>query len=360
MGYNPFREGLNNFFKIRYSVESFSKLFKKEVPLHKHTFWYYLGGTTLFLIFVQIATGILLLIYYRPTAEGAFESVKFIMTKVEFGWLIRSVHVWSANFAICSAFIHLLSTYFLRAYRPPRELTWVTGCFLFFILLGFGFTGYLLPWNTLSFFATKVGTEITAKVPFIGGLISKILRGGEEIGDATLARFFAIHVAVLPLILFFIVGVHLAMIQIQGMSWPPSVPEERRHRSLRFFPNFFLRDLVVWLFIFGIALSLSVYFPAELGEKADPFQPTPAGIRPEWYFLFMFQTLKLFPSYIGPLEGEVVAIGLIGVVVLGLVLVPFLDIWSKRERFSPFLILGVVGLLYVIVMTVMAYWAPAP
>jgi len=354
----PLRDRFDSFFKTRYSLESFSKLFKKEVPLHKHTFWYYLGGTTLFLIFVQIATGILLLVYYRPTAEGAFESVKFIMTKVEFGWLIRSVHVWSANFAIFSAFVHLLSAFFLRAYRKPRELTWVTGCFLFFILLGFGFTGYLLPWNTLSFFATKVGTEITAKVPLIGGLLSKILRGGEEIGDATLARFFSVHVAVLPLLLFFILGIHLAMIQIQGMSWPPAMPEEKKNRSLRFFPNFFLRDLVVWLFIFGIALSLSVYLPAELGQKADPFQPTPAGIRPEWYFLFMFQTLKLFPSYVGPLEGEVVAIALIGLAALGLILVPFLDVWSKRERFSPFLILGILGLLYVISMTVVALMAP--
>ena len=360
MGRPSVRDRLKSFFGSRYPLETFAHFQEKQVPLHRHTFWYYLGGTTLFLIFVQIATGILLLFYYRPTSESAFESVKFIMTKVEFGWLIRSVHAWSANFAILSAFVHLFSAYFLRSYRKPRELTWVTGCFLLFILLGFGFTGYLLPWNTLSFFATKVGTEITAQVPLIGRLLGRILRGGEEIGDATLARFFSIHVAVLPLLLFLVLGIHLLMVQFQGMSWPPGVAEEKKNRSLRFFPNFFLRDLVVWLFIFGIALSLSVYFPAELGQKADPFQPTPTGIRPEWYFLFLFQSLKLFPGHIGPLEGEVVAIALIGLAGAGLILVPFLDVWSKRERWSPFLILGVLALLYIVGATVLALRVPVP
>ncbi len=377
MGKPSFREGLRSFLNARYSLESFSKLFKeKQVPVHRHSLWYYLGGTTLFFIIVQIATGILLLFYYRPTSEGAFESVKFIMTKVEFGWLIRSVHAWSANCVIFSAFVHLLSAFFLRAYRKPRELTWVTGCFLFFLLLGFGFTGYLLPWNTLSYFATKVGTEITAKVPGVGPLLSRILRGGDDVGDATLARFFSIHVAMLPLLLFFLMGIHLLMVQIQGMSWPPSfdsgeprrssesgggppsVPEEKKNRSIPFFPNFFLRDLVVWLTIFGIILSLSVYFPAELGQKADPYQPTPAGIRPEWYFLFLFQTLKFFPGHVGPFEGDLLAIVLINLAGLGLILTPFLDIWTKRGRFSPFLILGLLGLLYVIAATTMALLAP--
>jgi len=341
-------------------VGPLSKLFQeKEVPLHRHTFWYYLGGITLFLLVVQIVTGVLLLFYYRPTVASAFESVRFIMTKVEFGWLIRSVHAWSANGVIFFALLHLLSAFFLRAYRKPRELTWVTGCLLLFILLGFGFTGYLLPWNTISFFATKVGTEITAQVPLVGKFIGKILRGGESIGDATLARFFTIHVAVLPLLLLLLLGAHLMMVQLQGMSWPLSIPQERKDRTLKFFPNFFLRDLVTWLFVFGVILSLSVYFPTELGEKADPFQPTPLGIRPEWYFLFLFQTLKLFPSHVGPIEGELLAMGLIGLAGAGLVLVPFLDVWTKRERWSPFLILGLLGLLYVVAMTVWAYQTPA-
>jgi cytochrome b6 len=350
-------EKIDAFLKERYSLEHLKDLVKeKQVPLHRHTFWYYLGGTTLFLIFIQIITGILLLFYYKPTADGAFESVKFIMTKVEFGWMIRSVHAWAGNFAILSAFVHLFSTFFLRAYRKPRELTWITGCILFFILLAFGFTGYLLPWNTLSFFATKVGTEIAAKVPLIGTLLSQILRGGNEVGDATLGRFFAIHISILPFLLTFLMLVHLMMVQIQGMSWPLSVPAEKRNRSFPFFPNFFLRDLVVWLTIFGIMLSLSVYFPTELGQKADPFLPTPTGIKPEWYFLSMFETLKFFPGYIGPMEGEVVAIVLLSLVCAGMVVIPFIDFWTKRERWSPFLVLGAIALIYMVATTIMSYY----
>src|SRR5581483_8152920 len=173
---------------------------KKAVPVHRHTIWYYFGGMTLFLFVVQVITGVLLLLYYRPSAENAFESVQFIMAEVKFGWLVRSIHSWSANLMIATMFIHMFSVYFMKAYRPPRELTWVTGALLLFIILGFGFSGYLLPWNKLAFFATKVGTEITGVVPVIGGVMVRFLRGGDDVTGATLTRFFGFHVAVLPAI----------------------------------------------------------------------------------------------------------------------------------------------------------------
>jgi cytochrome b6 len=148
----------------------------KVVPVHRHTVWYYFGGMTLFLFAIQVCTGILLLLYYRPSAEEAYESVQFIVTEVQFGWLIRSIHSWSANLMIATLMIHLFSVYFTRAYRKPRELTWVTGMFLFGIALFFGFSGYLLPWNTLAYFATKVGTDVAGQVPLVGHLIMRILR----------------------------------------------------------------------------------------------------------------------------------------------------------------------------------------
>ena len=132
----------------------------KTVPRHRLSYWYFLGGITLFLFGIQVATGILLLLYYRPGANEAFESVQYIMTRVRFGWLIRSIHSWSANLMIFTAFAHMFSVLFLKAYRKPRERTWVSGVLLLFLVMGFGFSGYLLPWNTLAFFATKVGTEI--------------------------------------------------------------------------------------------------------------------------------------------------------------------------------------------------------
>src|ERR1035437_2246227 len=150
----------------------------KEVPLHRHSIRYYFGGMTLFLFIVQVTTGIMLLLYYRPSAEMAFESVQFIITEVQFGWLIRSIHSWSANLLIAALFIHMFSVYFLSAYRAPREITWVTGVFLLLICIAFGFSGYLLPWNELAFFATKVGTEITGVVPLVGRPLLRFLRGG--------------------------------------------------------------------------------------------------------------------------------------------------------------------------------------
>jgi cytochrome b6 len=250
--------------------------------------------------------------------------------------------------------VHLASTFFLKAYRPPRELTWVSGVLLFYLLLGFGFTGYLLPWNTLAFFATKVGTEIAGTIPLVGPVLQTFLRGGSDVGDVTLTRFFWFHVAVLPIGLFILLMLHLVMIQLQGMSKPLSVKHER---SMPFFPNFFLRDLVAWSLILGMVLCVSVYWPATLGEKANPFRPTPAGIQPEWYFLWMFQTLKLFPSHVFRIEGELVAVGLTGLAGLALVLVPWLDRPARQGRSSWIVwLVGVVGLAYIVGMTGYALW----
>src|SRR5215831_15245755 len=185
----------------------------KTVPLHRLSYWYFLGGITLFLFVIQVLTGILLLLYYRPGANEAFESVQYIMTQVQFGWLIRSIHSWSANLMIFTAFAHMFSVLFLKAYRKPRELTWVSGVILLFLVMGFGFSGYLLPWNTLAFFATKVGTEITGQVPVIGKLLMILLRGGEEVTGATLTRFFGFHVAVLPGLTTLLILVHLLLVQ---------------------------------------------------------------------------------------------------------------------------------------------------
>src|SRR5215471_8647441 len=156
----------------RLSLTSLAQLArKKHVPLHRHTIWYYFGGMTLFLFGVQVSTGILLLLYYRPSAEEAYESVQFLMTEVQFGWLVRSIHAWAANLMIFALFIHLFSVLLLKAYRQPREVTWMSGVALLGLALGFGFTGYLLPWNELAYFATKVGTEITGSVPVVGSFL---------------------------------------------------------------------------------------------------------------------------------------------------------------------------------------------
>ncbi|MFQ5664013.1 MAG: cytochrome bc complex cytochrome b subunit [Terriglobia bacterium] len=345
---------LSRWFSERFGEGGMEWLQKKQVPRHRHTLWYYLGGMTLFLFLIQVVTGILLLLYYRPTPGGAFESVQFVMTKVQFGWLIRGVHAWAGNLLIFTAMLHMFSTFFLKAYRKPRELTWVTGCLLFFLFLGFGFSGYLLPWNELAFFATKVGTEMMAVVPLVGDWMLSFLRGGEEVTGATLTRFFGFHVAVLPLLTTLLLATHLFLVQRFGMSVPPAVEERARGQALptyAFFPNFLLRDLIGWYIALGVLAALAALDPWELGVKADPFSPTPAGIRPEWYFLFLFQTLKLLPSRLLWIEGEQLGVLLFGLAGLLWLLVPFLDRHPEGRSGRVITAVGAVIVLYIVVMT---------
>jgi quinol-cytochrome oxidoreductase complex cytochrome b subunit len=328
---------------------------KKEVPMHRHSVWYYFGGMTLFLFTVQVVTGILLLLYYRPSAENAFESVQFIITEVQFGWLIRSVHSWSANLLILALFIHMFSVYFMSAYRSPREITWVTGVLLLFVSIGFGFSGYLLPWNQLAFFATKVGTDIAGVVPVVGHGIMRFLRGGDDVTGATLTRFFGFHVAVLPAIATVLIGLHVLLVQMHGMSVPPGV-EGGEKKKMKFVPNFLLRDLIGWILAVGVLAALAAIFPWELGEKADAFAPAPEGIKPEWYFLFMFQTLKYLPAKVLFIDGEL--LGILGFAAGGLFwfLVPFLNRRPGHgTRKLVFNIIGIVIVAFIAIMTIVGF-----
>jgi len=335
---------------------------EKRVPVHTQELWYYLGGMTLFLFGVQVLTGILLLLYYRPSAAEAYESVQFIVAHVEFGWLIRNVHSWSANLLIATAFAHFFSVFLLKSYRKPRELTWISGVLLLFLMLAFGFSGYLLPWNELSFFATKVGTGLAGAVPLVGKFLLRLLRGGDDVTGATLSRFYGLHVAVLPALTTALVVIHLLLVQRQGMSVPLTV--ERRVEAgeplqeMPFFPNYVLRDVLAWYVALAILAALAAFYPWELGNKADPFAAVPPGIRPEWYFVATFYTLKLLPSHLLSLEGERVGVVGFGIVAALLVLIPFLDRRSARAQASPlFTILAVVGLVYLVAFTIVGYYA---
>ena len=335
---------------------------KKSVPRHRLTYWYFLGGITLFLFIIQVLTGILLLLYYRPGANEAFESVQYIMTQVQFGWLIRSIHSWSANLMIFTAFAHMFSVLFLKAYRKPRELTWLTGMVLLFLVLGFGFSGYLLPWNTLAFFATKVGTEITGQVPIIGKPLMIFLRGGEDVTGATLSRFFGFHVAVLPGLATLLILIHLLLVQRLGISVPPKLQAEwlakpLSQREMKFFPNFLLRELMAWYVALGVLGALAAILPWDLGVKADPFASAPAGIKPEWYFLFMFQTLKLIPSKVAGIDGEILGILGFGLVAFLWLLIPFFetDHPTRTRRWITGIV--VFALAYMAGMTIYGHFA---
>ncbi|HXH93513.1 MAG TPA: cytochrome b N-terminal domain-containing protein [Thermoanaerobaculia bacterium] len=335
----------------------------KTVPAHRYSVFYYLGGMTLFFFLVQVCTGVLLMLYYRPSANEAFESVEFIMTVVPFGWLIRSIHSWSANLMVFFAVLHMVSVFFLKAYRGPRELTWMSGVVLLFLIMGFGFSGYLLPWNQLAFFATKVGTDISGVVPIVGPWMVRFLRGGDRVSGGTLSRFYGWHVALLPAITFLILVVHLALVQVKGMSVPASCEDEAKQRKpMKFFPHFAMRDLSGWIFALGVLAALAALFPWELGEKADLFAPAYENIRPEWYFVFMFQTLKLIPGgEIAGIEYEAIPIMFFGAAGLLLLLIPFLDRGAQRTgRSKAWSIGGVAVLLWALGMTCWGYASLLP
>ena len=162
---------------------------KKTVPVHKHSLWYYWGGISLFFFLVQAFTVVLLLIYYRPGPD-AYESVRQITYNTNFGWLIRSVHSWAANLMVASIMVHMFSVYFMKAYRQPREFGWWSGMALLMLATVFGFSGYLLPMDDLAYFATKVGLEIPASIPVIGPALAQLVRGGLEVSEFTVQRFF--------------------------------------------------------------------------------------------------------------------------------------------------------------------------
>jgi cytochrome b6 len=321
---------------------------EKKVPRYEGSIWYYFGGVSLFLFIIQVCSGILLMMYYQPGVQTAFESVRFIVVHVRFGWLVRSIHTWSANLMIFSVFVHMFSVYFTKAFRRPRELTWFTGLALLGLCMAFGFSGYLLPWNMLAFFATKVGTAIVSVAPVVGRPIMEILRGGKDVGAATLVRFFGLHVAILPATFTAVLSVHLLMVQIQGMHEPHGwgdLPESKK-RYMPFFPNFVLRDVLLWLIVLNVIAVLAVLFPWELGHKADPSASAPLGIKPEWYFLFGYQALKYFPGKILGMDGDAVGVVTFGIGGLLWVLVPFWDArlaGGARNR-----VVNYVGLLVVI------------
>jgi hypothetical protein len=201
-------------------VAPIREILAKPVHMFSTRWWYCLGGITFVLFMIQAVTGILLAFYYKPTPDEAYASIQFIETQVRFGSAIRSIHHWSANAMVIMVVAHLLRVFITGAFKPPRELNWVSGILLFIVTLGFGFTGYLLPWDQRAFWATTVGSEIAGGIPWIGDLTLVFLRGGWDVGAVTLSRFYAIHVLVLPVVIILLLGVHFLMVRRQGIARP--------------------------------------------------------------------------------------------------------------------------------------------
>jgi cytochrome b6 len=340
----------------RYDLSGLKGLAKdKLVPEHRYDLFYYTGGITLFLFILQFVTGMLLALYYVPHIDFAYKSIVEIVTKLNMGWFFRAFHHWGAQLAIVFLFIHLFGTLLLKAYRKPRELVWVTGFVLLGISIFFGLSGYLLLWDERAFAAVRVATGGAGAFPVIGGFIKAFLRGSIDVTGDTLIRFYAFHVAILPIITLALIGLHILLVQFHGMSVPLSLKDEKK-REIPFFPNVFWKDMMIWLVVLGVVVTLAVLAPPEIGIKADPLAPPPENIKPEWYFLFILETLKLFPGSILGLNGETIAILCVSAGILFFFLIPFLDCKSGRGQKSPlFTWIGVAYLVYFLTMTLVGF-----
>ncbi len=304
-----------------------------------------LGSALLALVMVQITTGILLALYYSPNAEVAWDSVRYIEEQVLFGAVIRGIHHFAASAFVIVLFLHMIRTFYHAAYKPPRQWNWISGVLLFLVVLGFAFTGYLLPWDMKAYFATKVGINVGGTVPLLGPYIVKLMQGGSEMSTITLTRFYALHVIVLPLVLLCLVGVHLVLIRLHGPTPPGRKEGEPVAYGHRFFPKQLLLDSVTAFFVVGAVVYLAVTAGAPLEPKADPTD-TAYVPRPDWYFYGLFQLLKLFAG-----KWEFVGAAVIpGLFFTLLILLPFLDKNPERAaRRRPLAMLAGSGIVLLVV-----------
>ncbi len=318
------------------------------VPYHLKKWWFCLGGTVLYLFIVQVVTGIALTFYYVPSPEEAYASVAAISQEIRFGWFIRSLHKWSSNFMIVAVILHMLRVYFTGAYRHPRQLNWCIGFLLLGTTMMFGFTGYSLVYEQLSFWGATVATNLAEAVPVVGPWIAYFLRGGPEVGENTLTRFFILHIGVLPTVAFVLLGLHILLIRLQGVTElqfeGEEVKEEERH--FKFWPEHATTELLIGVLLMYLLTIMALILPAGLGAPADPTQ-TPPHIKPEWYFYFNFRLLKLTS-----LRLSVVLTSAIGAIAF---FWPFIEEYLSRRWKMPEAVpvtLGVLAFLSFLILTV--------
>lgn len=313
-----------------------------EEPIPGGASWVYVfGSATLFLFGLQALTGMFLVVYYVPSPDAAYDTVQYIQHEVSFGWFVRGVHHWGASAIMVAVGLHLLQVYLYGAYKRPREPMWIVGVLLFLLMMGFGFTGYLLPWDQNAYWATEVGTNMVASIPLLGDVLVRLLRGGASLGALTLSRFFALHVLFLPALIISGIVLHLFILRRVGPAGPWSEEQgQQSHES--FYPRQVFMDAVVMFAVFLIVCVLAFAIEFPLADRADPSDHTFTPV-PEWYFLFFYQFLKYMTGPLEPLATWVLPL----LFILGLLLLPFLDRNPERRPASRPVAIG-TGILFLV------------
>ncbi len=336
--------------RVPVSGDQLRELTNEPVPNHLRHWWFCLGGTPAYLFVVQIVTGILLAFYYEPSPQRAYESVEYITESVAYGWYIRSLHKWSATLMVAAVILHQMRVYFTGAYRRPRELNWMIGMCLLVCTLVLGFTGYSLVYEQLSYWGATVGANIADSIPWIGGVLKRLLLGGETYGAHTLSRLYVLHAAVLPVLMVLLIGIHLTLIRLQGVTeYRFARDSDRENAHFSFFPDHFYTELILGLSLMVILTTLAITLPAELGPKADPFT-TPEVIKPEWFFYVVFRWLKLFSGTFAVLTT--------GFILFLMFVWPLIDGWLRRR--APTSEMSVwIGIAAVIAIILLTVWEAA-
>ena len=326
--------------------------------------WFVTGSILLMLLSVQLMTGVVLAMYYVPSPEHAYDSIRYVMERVTFGRVLRGLHFFGASFIVIAAVMHMLRVVALGSYKKPREVTWITGVVLLLVILGFALTGYLLPWDQKAYWATTVTINIARSGP-LGEYVAGLMKGGETLGSLTLLRWYAVHVFLLPASLIVFVLAHLFLMRRHGISGAlkpvPGGPKP-------FYPYHALKDTIAGALVFTLLLAFAVTFTTPLDQIADPSDASYVP-RPEWYFLSLFQLLKYFPGPLEPLATMVIP----GLVVGVLLLLPFIDRRPDRHFLKRPLVTSGFAIIggAIIVLTYLGYkdtpahadqavWGPLP
>jgi ubiquinol-cytochrome c reductase cytochrome b subunit len=324
-----------------------------------------LGFVALVAFIVQVITGIMLLLYYVPHPDHAFQSVQIITNEIPYGWLFRLIHNIGSNIIIGVIIIHLIHVFLRVSYKKPREITWISGCFMFFLMLLTSITGQLLPWHQTGFWQTTVTSTIPAFLPIIGEGISSYMRGGEFVTGVTLSRYFSFHVVILPVLITALIGLHIMLIRRQGISTSPVVetqkPSEQADTFKRephlegqpCFPHFSLKRLFMVMLYFSIIFFImtfmpNLFLPPESNMPANPLM-TPETIRPAWYFLAPYQLIKIIPN-------DLLGISVLAIFTIFFTFWPFFDAKEAERDIRKRLFMANTAVLILVVWVVLTIW----
>jgi ubiquinol-cytochrome c reductase cytochrome b subunit len=289
---------------------------------------HYVGSLLLFLLLMQVASGVLLLLHYQPSADEAHASVAFVIGGIPYGDLVRNVHLWCSDLLVLGVIVQLFSVAIRRSFRSPNELMWVSGLIGFFILIGFAFTGAVLPWSQNAYLQARVGSEIAGQTPLIGSALRYFMRGGEEVTTATLRHAYGFHVAVLPATLTLLLLVHGLF--LRRATARPSATELEDPTLIPVYPDYLLRLAAATTAALAVVISLATFVERPLGEAADLSAAAPEGASPPWYLHFAHVLLSVAPRELLGVPSAKFIVGAGALVVLLAFFVPFFDRRGSR------------------------------